>query len=87
MDSMKIIKVHHKIDSIIHPIYIVNPTNIIMSEVKVADSSGLLGPDNQPVPVTKVGIKFPMGVQIVTEETLEQVLALFNGDTDAPTGR
>lgn len=84
MDNTKVIKVHHKIEGIIHPIYIVNPTNVIMSEVKVADPNGLLGPDNKPVPTTKVGIKFPMGVQIVTEETLEQVLKLFYGEDNAP---
>lgn len=76
-------KVHHKVDNILHPILILNPTNLILNEVKVAGD--MLGPDGQPVGINKIGIKFPNGVQIVVEETLEVLEKMFNGDADAPT--
>lgn len=76
-NKVRCFKVHGKVDGILIPFVITNPSNLVFNEAKVQgeleDAAG------NKLMVTRTMITFQNGMKLVVEETVEELIELFEG--------
>jgi len=77
---MKCYKVHGKVDGIIQEFCIANPTNLVFNTAMLPGD--LEGPDGKKLLVTRTMINFPNRMQIIVEESMEELIKIFEGTSD-----
>lgn len=84
MDNTQSFTVHGKVDGVLQDFIIVNPTNLLVNAGAVPGE--LEDTQGKKLMVTRTIITFPNRMQLVVEETPEELVKMFRGGTDAPTG-
>ena len=80
-NNINAVLIHGKVDGILKEFLIVNPVNLVINQAEVP--SEMMGPDGKtPLMTTRTLLNFPNRMQLVLEETPQEMLELLRGDKE-----
>ena len=84
-NNINAVLLHGKVGGILKEFLIVNPVNLVLNEAEVP--SEMMGPDGKsPLMTARTLLNFPNRMQLILEETPQEVLEMLRGEKEQDKG-